>query len=375
MKLDMSFNRITAMKSSCLKSFKSLKILYLQVNRIGIIEDKSFISLRSLNILDLSLNKIKKLTKEIFIGLDNVAVINLTANLVVIINVNTFSSLHQKTVHSLNRQVCCMAGPWLKCKVNKDDFSNFCVDLLSKKGLAQICWFTGTFTVLTNLISVIIHIKLFSQLQTNKFFTFALSLFDCLYGMYLLTITSANLYYQGYYAGAEYTWKQSFVCKTSSFMTLVSLITSPIILIVLVMARFCVIQWPMTSKFKTEVFSRRIILAVILTIFCCCFILTFSFLYGFEGPVPTGLCLLLYNTGKLSKFILFTSLLVICVQMICLMSIMILTVLIIHAFIKHSVATPSVKRRKNKHIIIQLLLAMFTSMCCWIPSSVVFFSR
>ena len=372
-KLDMSLNKITTVKGSCLNSLQSLKILYLQVNRIDSIEDKSFNSLRNLKILDLSYNKIKKLTKGIFIGLHNVAVINLTVNLVTSINVNTFSSIHQNTVHSFNKQVCCMAGPWLKCKVNKDDFSNVCVDLLSNKGLAQMCSFTGTFTVLTNLISVIIHIELFPQLQTNKFFTLGLSLIDCLYRMYLLIITCTNWYYKGYHAGAEYTWRQSFVCKASSFMTLVSLITSPIILLVLVLARFCVIQWPMNSKFKSEIFSKRIILAVILSIFSCCFILAVSFMYGSGNHVPMGVCLLLYKSGELSKFILFTSLLVICVQMICLMSNMTLTVLIIHALLKHSVASPSSKRSTHKQIIIRLLLPMFTSMCCWIPSSVVFF--
>ena len=49
-KLDMSFNKITKMQSSCLESLQSLKILYLQVNRIGCVQDKAFNKLRSLKI-------------------------------------------------------------------------------------------------------------------------------------------------------------------------------------------------------------------------------------------------------------------------------------------------------------------------------------
>ena len=63
-----------------------------------------------------------------------------------------------------------MSDSWLKCKVKNNEFSN-CNDLLSKKQLTKVFWFIGTFTCLMNLISIVIHVKLFSQLQRNKFLT------------------------------------------------------------------------------------------------------------------------------------------------------------------------------------------------------------
>ena len=372
--IDMSFNKITIVKSSCLKSLENLKMLYLQVNRIECVEDKSFNALSNLKILDLSYNKITKLTKEVFVGLKNVVVIKLTLNLITSVSSNTFSSISQNVVHSLNKQVCCMSGLWLKCKVKTDGFSN-CNNLLFNRGLTQVCWVTGIAIVLMNSISIIIHISLFSQLQTNKFFTLGLSLVDCLYGLYILIITFAYVYYRGYYAGVEPLWKQSLTCKASSIITLISFITSPIILFIMVLARFCVIQWPMTSKFKCEVFSRRITLAVLLTIVTCLFTVFITFVYGFGYQVPNGVCLLLYLTGQKSKIIWLTSLLIICVQMFCLISNATLTMLTIQALfkMKHSNTSQSLKGRKNKQIIIHLLSAMVTNICCWIPSSVVFF--
>ena len=196
-------------------------------------------------------------------GLHTIKVVNLTFNLITRIYPNGFNTLPHNTVHSLNRQVCCMSGSWLKCKVKNDKFIN-CNALLSNKAVSYTCFSVGILTVLLNLISIAIHIKLFSQLQTNKFFTLCLSLVDCLYGLYLLIISSADWYYRGYYAGAEFTWKQSFICQASSFITLVSFIASPIILFVMMLARFCVIQWPMTSKFKCEKFSARITYSIII---------------------------------------------------------------------------------------------------------------
>ena len=370
-KLDMSFNKITIMQSSCLESLQSLKILYLQVNRIVCVRDKAFNKLRSLKILDLSYNKITKLTKQIFHGLHSVTVIILTANLITSINADTFNSIPHFTVHSLNKQVCCMSGSWLKCKVKNNEFSN-CNDLLSKKGLSKMCWFIGTLTCLMNLTSIAIHVKLFSQLQTNKFFTLFLSVVDCLYGMYLLIISFADLHYRGHYAGAEYMWKQSYACKTSSFMTLLSFIASPMILFIIVLARFCVIKWPMTSKFKYEGFSRKLTFTVLVATVSFCFILVVSFIFGPENHVPSEVCLLLYTTGQLSKLILFSSLLVICVQIFCLISNVTLNVLPIVALVKHSITSQSLKKGKDKQIIINLLYVMFTNICCWIPSTTVF---
>ena len=179
-KLYMSFNTMFIVKSFCFFSLQNLEILYLQQNRISCVEDRAFCTLVNLKILDLSYNRITKLTKGIFCGLHNVAVINLTANLITTVSKNTFRSIHYKTVHSLNRKVCCMSGSWLKCKVKNDIFSN-CNDLISSNVAGQMCWFTGTVTVMLNLISIFIHTKHFFQLHSNKFFTLSLSLVDCLY--------------------------------------------------------------------------------------------------------------------------------------------------------------------------------------------------
>ena len=138
------------------------------------------------------------------------AVINLTGNLITSICLNAFSSLFPNTVHSLNWQVCCMSGSWLRCNIKQIIFTS-CNDLLYNRSASYLCLFIGILALMLNSIFIVIHIKLFFQLQGNKFFTLSLSVTDCLYGMYLLTINCADWYYRGYYAGAELKWKVLYV--------------------------------------------------------------------------------------------------------------------------------------------------------------------
>ena len=299
-------------------------------------------------------------------------VINLTLNLITDISANAFTFVLPKTVHSLNRQVCCMSGPWQKCKLVNNAFGN-CKDLLSNKVIRGIYWFTGIVTLTTNLISIFFHLTLFSQLQTNKLFTLSLSMVDCLYGLYLLTISMTDWYYRGYYEGAKCMWRKSFICKTFSFSTLVSLTLSPILLFTMVLSRFCVIRWPMTSKFKSGLFGKRICLTLTAAILCFCFIITTPFIFDPKNPAPTGLCILLHAHGQL-KFIAFLSLVIISVQMFCLISNVIFNLLTILELIRRENSNTFLgwTNGKYKEIIIHLFIVIFVNICSWVPSIVVF---
>ena len=373
-KVDMSYNKISTIKSHCFQYLYNLHSLFLQNNIIFCVQNKAFHNLGNLRILDLSYNRIYKILEEIFIGLHNIRVVNLTFNFITRIYSNAFDTLPQNTIQSLNKKVCCMAGTWSKCEVKNDQFMN-CNALLSNNAVSFICFSFAILTVLLNLFSIVIPINLFSELQTNKFFTLCLSVADCLYGLYLLIIGSADMYYRGYYAGAEFTWKKSFVCQTSLFFASVSFITSPIILFVLMLARFCVIQWPLTSKFKCEKFCARIIVSVITATVIFSFICVITFIKVFSQEVPDGMCLFMHSKGQLSEFILVMSLVVICVQIFCLIGNTVFNISSIVLLIKTSKSTvsPSLKKKnKYKNIVIHLLIVIFINMCCLIPSTVVF---
>ena len=265
-----------------------------------------------------------------------------------------------------------MSGSWLKCNVKQNILT--CNDLLHNTSVSCLCFFVGILALMLNSISIVFHIKFYSQLQGNKFFTLSLSLTDCLYGMYLLTINSANWYYRGYYAGAEFTWTKSFACQASSFITLFSFIASPLILFVMMLARFYVIQWPITSKFKCEKHIEKITSSIIFITAICCLIMIVTFICILGQHVLTGMCILLYTNGQLSEFILVTSLTVICVQIFCLISNMTVNMFSVWILITkmNSIIPHCTKNENYKQIVINLFVVIFINMCSWIPSSVVF---
>ena len=155
--LDLSLNRLIAIKDFCFSSLQSLIIFHLQHNQISKVEDKSFHLLMKLEVLNLSHNKIRKLKSNSFLGLTNIKVLNLKHNLIMLVPFDTFRKILPNTVHSFNIKVCCMSGSWSECKVIGDVFSN-CDDLLSNNFIRYFCWKIGILTCLLNIITVVLHI-------------------------------------------------------------------------------------------------------------------------------------------------------------------------------------------------------------------------
>ena len=358
---DVSSNSLTTTKGFCFSTFQSLIVFYLQNNSISNLEKNSFHSLLNLNLLDLSSNKITKLKRMVFSGLANIKEINLKFNKIVFVHGNIFKELPSNTVHSNNVKVCCMSGPWTECKVKYDAHSN-CNDLIPKQIMKYVCWLTGIFSVLLNSASFILQIR-------QKQYVY-LATVDCMFGIHLLIIACADLYFKGSYVGYELVWKDSILCKISSFSVFVSMMISPIMLCVIMIARYCVVKWPLTSAFTNQIYMKRVMkLWIIIAIFACIFL--FSSLFGFhKNYTPTGLCLALFKSKEQSLLLLLTSLPIILVQMSCLLIILILAILL-KTQLKSHIQLKS-KNIKSEKVTIQLFLTTMAMMCCWIPSSIAF---
>ena len=219
----------------------------------------------NLKLLDLSHNKITKLTNMVFSGLINIKEINLRFNNIIFVHGNIFREISSNTIYSYNVIVCCLSGPWTECKVKNDVYSN-CDDLISKKSMKYLCWVMGILVVLLNSVSFVLQRR-----QNNYVY---LATVDCMLGIHLLIIASADLYFKVNYVGHELAWRNSIICKISSFSAFVSMIISPIILCIIMIARYCVVKWPFTSAFKNQIYIKRIMkFCIIIAIIAC----TYSF--------------------------------------------------------------------------------------------------
>ena len=209
-----------------------------------------------------------------------------------------------------------MSGQWLKCKVKAAIFPN-CHNLLQSDVLDYLCSLIGVLIVILNLISILTHINSFHNLLPYDLFTFSLSFIESLFGIYLIIISAANWYFKGYYIGVENTWINSLTCQISSLLALISLSVSPLIIFCITLARFYIIQWPMTSKFKNKVFTSRLILIIIIITITTCVLLVTSFYGILYEHVSSGVCLMLYTGINCSHFIKFVSLVMVCLQILC----------------------------------------------------------
>ena len=277
--LDMSFNNLTLLTNFCLVSLKSLIILNLHKNSISTVEEKSFLSLLILQLLDLSCNEVTELKGLLFDSLENIKILNLTINPILFVSADPFRNIPKNTVHSFNTKICCMSRPWTKCKVENDADSS-CDSLLSQKFMKYLCWTVGVAAIFLNIISISVHIQMKKvNMQMNSVSMLPLAVVDRLYGIYLTSIAIVDLYFGDNYVGQEIIWRSSFMCKISSFLALVSMLSSPVIIGLMMMARYCIIRFAMTSKFLKQTFIRNCIL-INLTVsvtFCVLVSSTFGF--------------------------------------------------------------------------------------------------
>ena len=368
--LDISSNRLTKTKQFCFSTLNSLKTFHLQKNSISNLDDYSFYQLLHLELLDLSCNKILNLKNNLFNGLNNIKIINLTFNLIMFIDHGVFRDVSPNTVHSLNSKVCCMHGSWTKCKVKEDMLSN-CDDLLSNKFMKSLSFVMGSLVAFLNIISFFLNIRM--PKPTQNICSIYLAFIDGCFGVYLLIIAIADMHYKGNYIGLEMSWRGSLGCKLASFFAFVSMTVSPIIICFMILITFCVIQWPMTSKFKDKSFAKRVIEVSFSFSICFCIVL-FSNIINFLGNHGMlGVCLPLFTFHAHSLLLLFSTLVVLTVQTFCLVTIFTLSIVSLHTLKKVERYTKTQTRStKYGKVLKHLFMVIITNCCCWIPSSTVF---
>ena len=238
--------------------------------------------------------------------------------------------------------------------------------------MKYLSWLVGTFALSLNTVSLLLHSRNL-KIQETTLPTVYLSLVDWCFGIYLLVIASADWYSTGYYVHYELKWKNNLICKVSAFLALATMVLSPIILCILMIARYCVIQWPMTSQFKNKLFTKRVVQMSVIISLCPCILIIAGIFIIYKKPVPTGICLPLYISKDQSLFILLTSLTVILVQMCSLLLIFVPTILSIIKLINIENNRPTqTKTVKSRKISVDLLLVIVTNMCCWFPSNIIF---
>ena len=164
----------------------------------------------------------------------------------------------------------------------------------------------------------------------------------------------------------------AFLCKVSAFFFIIYMMISPIILCLMMLARYNVVQWPLTSTFRNKTFVKKII-ELFLTVAICFCILLISGIFPILGKnVPTDICLPAYTSKDQSLFVLFMSLIVILIQMGSLFVMVSLSILLIVTLYKLEKRTYlQTRNSKLGKVAKHLIMVIVTNIFCWVPSNIV----
>ena len=326
----------------------------------------------NLQLLDLSYNKITLISRNMFIGLQNMNMLNLTFNDILHVSVNSFQNLMLYSVHSFNLKICCISGSWNKCKVKGDAYSN-CDRLLSHLVIMYTSWFWVILGLSFNLLTLLFHLNFTKiKLQSHSYFLVFLSLVDMIFGIYLITTAISDLHFGDSYVGYDTFWRNSIICKLASLLALVHMMSCPMVICLMIIARFSIVQWPINSRFLQRRFIKKVLFFILFPNTCfsitICFI-TFSIL---QDDTSTNICFLVYSSQNQQKYHILTSLGLVVCQIASLILIYMFSTLSMVILERNECETDipdmHVKTRKVMH---NLSIVIITVSVCWIPTCIV----
>ncbi|KAH9524137.1 hypothetical protein Btru_048220 [Bulinus truncatus] len=297
--LDLSSNEITdSDKFSCIQSMtnllfvnlshnsqltvndnftfpNSLEVIDLSHTSVASLHVNSLKNLLNLSTLDLSSTRIKTFENMGLPKYFRLDILNLDGLIITGIKSDFFRGL---TVHSMLRssdfKMCCpqILGHNIStsiCIAPNDTISS-CKHIVGDELKRFSVWVVGLMTLAGNGIVLIYRIvwsreKIF-QTAYGLFVT-GLAVADLLMGVYLMIIAAVDRIYADVYVVYDESWRKSFLCSFSGFLSTLSSETSTFLIGLITLDRFIIVTYPFTAR---DISSR---------LKCECFIL--SWVIGF----------------------------------------------------------------------------------------------
>lgn len=295
---------ITKNKISRLFDYPNSEIYLLQTLDISYnpIKNISFLSrLNNLKVLDISYTKVEKMSSNLKKGLKKLHVLKIRGCDINSVDSNIFLSYElkifdlsmsnipptyrlklvdrQKKIESFKSKyfsLCCYLWKKIKsveCFPSKSIFQS-CTDLLGSNFLKFLIWICSFLSILLNSIAIIINVL--KTNPTSSIIYLSLSTSDFGVGLYLLSISIANSYYEGKFFEHEEIWTSSSLCLVIGCLMNFSIINSSLSVFSISFQKYLILKYPMenfSSKKKTTIAT------LIILIISCIFASLPNFLY------------------------------------------------------------------------------------------------
>ncbi|XP_052087445.1 G-protein coupled receptor GRL101-like [Mytilus californianus] len=398
--LDISFNQLTAIPKNIFRGLTHLKSLLLLGNHfLENIYPQSFSGLRSLPIISLRESHLHLLTENTFIGLTNLKSLNLTDNKIKMVEDRSFASLGKLKILDIRRNkivtfqksifegltnlkeiysdafvFCCLRPDSVKeedCLPTSDEFSS-CSDMMRNDILRTCLWIIGVCGLFGNLIVLGYRICYDRQSLSKSYGIFITSLgtSDCLMGIYMLTIASADVMFRGNYVWNDLSWRYGVSCKIAGILSTVSSESSVVFLFLITIDRFIAVKYPFGEIRFGKKSAIRLSVVVFLTSFILAVVPLFPGSY-FDGNFysRSAVCLALPLTRDKPNGWEYSFGIFIVLNFI-LFLIIAVTQLVIYKEVTNPIHIRSTKKNQDLTIARKLFLVVFSDFLCWFPVGV-----
>eukprot|EP00057_Strongylocentrotus_purpuratus_P018546 XP_011673020.1 PREDICTED: neuropeptide FF receptor 2-like [Strongylocentrotus purpuratus] len=128
-------------------------------------------------------------------------------------------------------------------------------------------WVIGLTSLIGNLTVLVLRLRQEQQLTVQTLLIMNLAVADCLMGIYMIIITSADIYFGSIYFLSAPIWRESHLCTFSSFLAFLSSECSVFTLALMTVDRFVCIIFPF-SGYRLTVKSARISMMLLWLVIC-----------------------------------------------------------------------------------------------------------
>ena len=376
--LDVSFNRISVILHFTFSNLTKLKYLDLKDNDIYHIESNSFYNISNAFLLNLANNKLKMFSMKFFHTIFKLISLVLYNNPLYQVDNMLLDGILINMLLTNNHLICCMKQFKTVCNPHVS-WQTSCSPLLLNRVAQSLVILMFLLIIYCNTCSLGSH---FQEVYRNYFlvnrqekrkmsipYQITVCFIDAgnlMYGIYLILLWFADVYYGKDFFIKKVNSEQTFVCFLAFTTSLSFYVLLPIFLIFLSLLRYMVIKHPLNCKFKSPTFVMRSLFLTTSIVYVVLLTEAITFL-SYHGS-PNSLCSPFMDQSNFLLLVKVHALSVTFIQLLQIFSCIIMqynTIMILQKSIK----TTARKSTKMKGMVTQLCLLTSFEIFSWVSSS------
>ena len=291
--LDISHNRIQTIYGEPFIYLESLETLNLS-GQHGlfyemIISDTSFSGLNSLVELDLSNNRLTALKSTWFTSIMHITHLFLGNNLIVSADIDLMGLLpNMVLVQSKNPMMCCIAKTNYLCR--PEITAKSCARLASYLWVNPVHWVLGAGITLSNGIVFVSRWRR-SVVSVYLWFILMMTVADFGYGVYLLFLAAADSVYGDSYPISDHVWRSHKLCKLAGVLSAIFTELSLVSSLAVACIRLRALSKVMIMSKKDKLSIQEFVFLTSGLLFMVCLVpFIFQYMYFWDTGMPSSAC-------------------------------------------------------------------------------------